>query len=277
MEKRLNNVQNYSETVICFRGDEILVEHTPEGDAFPCQPRDVELLPMGLYAMPYTVQPLPMMELFPFLADGHPVARWNEGEPVPEGMEFVPLRPLFKTLSPNDFRAATKAKEFVFWNEHSRYCPVCGSVPIWQNGRYPWKKCPKCANEMFTTIAPAVIVRITRGDEILLVRAHNFRGKNYGLVAGFLEAGETFEECVEREVMEEVGLTIKNLTYFGNQAWPFPSGQMVGFTAEYAGGEIKLQTEELADARFFNKSELPDLPDSMSIARRLIDDFLGQA
>ena len=103
------------------------------------------------------------------------------------------------------------------------------------------KKCPSCAYEIYPPISTAIIVLIRRGEEILLVHAHNFRGTFYGLVAGFLEVGETLEQCVQREVMEETGLRVKNITYFGNQPRPYPSGLMVGFIADYESGEIKLQ------------------------------------
>ena len=109
-----------------------------------------------------------------------------------------------------------------------------------------------------------------------MVRARNFRGTFYGLVAGFLEAGETLEECVHREVMEEVGLRIKNLKYFGSQPWPYPSGVMIGFTADYESGEIRLQDEELSAGAFFTKDNLPEIPRKLSLARKLIDDWLDK-
>jgi NAD+ diphosphatase len=108
----------------------------------------------------------------------------------------------------------------------------------------------------------------------LLVHARNFRGTFKGLVAGFLEPGETLEECVHREVMEETGLTIKNLKYFGSQPWPYPSGIMVGYYAEYESGTIKLQDEELSAGAFYNRNNLPEIPKKLSIARQLIDAWL---
>ena len=109
---------------------------------------------------------------------------------------------------------------------------------------------------------------------MLLVRAKNFRGNYYGLVAGFLETGETLEECVRREVKEETNLEITHIRYFGNQPWPYPSGQMIGFTAEYAGGTLRLQDEELSTAAFFRYDHLPEIPHKLSMARMLIDDWL---
>ncbi len=129
-------------------------------------------------------------------------------------------------------------------------------------------------------MAPAIIVRIHRigsdgEDQILLVHARNFRrSEMYGLVAGFVETGETLEECVKREVYEETHLHIQNIRYFASQPWPFPCGIMIGFTADYAGGEVQVQEEELSRAAWFTRDHLPKIPDKLSIARRLIDDWL---
>lgn len=114
----------------------------------------------------------------------------------------------------------------------------------------------------------------SKGESILLVHARNFRGSYKGLVAGFLEPGETLEECVNREVMEETGLTIKNLKYFGSQPWPYPSGIMIGYTAEYESGTIKLQDEELSAGAFYTREHLPEIPKKLSIARKMIDAWL---
>lgn len=138
------------------------------------------------------------------------------------------------------------------------------------------KKCPECGYEIYPPISTAIIVLIRRGeDEVLLVHARNFRGTFYGLVAGFLEPGETLEQCVEREVREETGLSIRNIRYFDSQPWPYPSGLMVGFMADYAGGTIKLQDNELSAGAFYHRNHLPELPQKLSIARRLIDHWLG--
>ena len=139
------------------------------------------------------------------------------------------------------------------------------------------KRCEMCGKEVWPQLATAIIVRITRdNNDILLARGRNFRSDFYGLIAGFVETGETLEQAVQREVKEETGLSVKNIRYFDSQPWPFPSGLMVGFTAEYAGGELHLQREELKKAGWFNKTNLPNLPEKLSIARRLIDAWLEQ-
>ena len=136
------------------------------------------------------------------------------------------------------------------------------------------KRCSNCGKEVWPQLATAIIVLIHRGDEVLLVHARNFKGDFYGLVAGFVETGETLEEAVHREVMEETGLRIKNLRYFGSQPWPYPSGLMVGFNADYAGGDIHLQREELSRGAWFKKDNLPTIPEKLSIARKILDDWL---
>ncbi|MBQ2322828.1 MAG: NAD(+) diphosphatase [Bacteroidales bacterium] len=198
--------------------------------------------------------------------------QWQSANPEFSAEDF---RPLFLTMPHPAFAAACKAKQMVFWDEQSRFCPECGSPlqPLTDIS----KKCPECGHETYPPISPAIIVRVERGqDEILMVRARNFRDDHYGLVAGFVEVGESLEECVRREVREETGLEITDIKYWGSQPWPFPSGLMVGFVAQYAGGQIKIQQEELIDARFFRRGQLPALPGKMSIARQLIDEWTGQ-
>jgi len=206
-----------------------------------------------------------------FLNDGREVLAINltaSIEPTDE-WEMRPLRSTYYLLPFGDYLAAGKAYQIIWWDKHSQFCPVCGSKMEQQTPIM--KKCPQCGYEMFPAVSTAIIVLIMRGDEALLVHNRYWKTQFHGLVAGFLEAGETLEECVRREVKEEVGLRIKNIRYFKSQPWPYPSGLMVGFTAEYESGEITLQEEELNDAKFFTVDNLPLLPQKLSIARQLID------
>ena len=123
-------------------------------------------------------------------------------------------------------------------------------------------------------MSTAIIVLVHKGEEALLVKAKNFRRNYHGLVAGFVETGESLEQCVEREVLEETGLRIANIRYFGSQPWPYPKGLMVGFHADYVEGDIALLDGELNDARFFTRDNIPAIPGKMSMARMLIDDWL---
>jgi NAD+ diphosphatase len=188
-------------------------------------------------------------------------------------LQMMPLRKTHAILSPEEYALAGKGAELVYWDLNTRYCGCCGSPTRWMTPIS--KKCPECGKEWWPSVATAIIVRITRNSEILLVRARNFRGSYFGLVAGFVETGESLEECVRREVREETGLEVRNIRYFGSQPWPYPFGLMVGFTAEYAGGELRLQTEELCDGGWFTRDNLPPIPDKASLARRLIDDWLA--
>ena len=196
----------------------------------------------------------------------------SEGKSVT--LKPVGLRASYFKLPLSHYLHAGKAREVLHFDEQMQFCPRCGHPLTLHEQPNTHKECDACNHQLWPSISTAIIVRITRGEEILLVRARNFRGTFYGLVAGFLETGETLEECVAREVKEETGISIKNLRYFASQPWPYPSGLMVGFTAEYAGGTIRIQDEELTEARFFHRTRLPEIPPKLSMARMLIDDFI---
>lgn len=162
------------------------------------------------------------------------------------------------------------------WEEVSRYCGNCGTLMERLPGQWG-KACPTCRSHHFPRIHPCVIGLIVRQEEILLVRKPEWPDGRFGLVAGFVEFGECLEEAMAREILEETGLRVDNLRYIGSQCWPFPSQLMCGFVADYRGGELKLQRDELAEARWCRIDQLPTLPPRRSIARYLIDragDFL---
>ena len=189
----------------------------------------------------------------------------------------VGLRESYSKLPFSMYSMASKASELLFWNANTKYCGVCGA-PMKKDTEIS-KRCTNCGKEVWPQLATAIIVlvhRVNEGrEEVLLVHARNFRSDFYGLVAGFVETGETLEEAVHREVKEETGLSITNLRYFGSQPWPYPCGLMVGFHADYLSGEVHLQKEELSKGDWFDKNHLPQIPEKLSIARKLIDDWLG--
>ena len=188
-------------------------------------------------------------------------------------LQMVPLRKTFHILPPEDYQLAGKCAELVYFHQNNKFCGVCGGEMRWQTEIS--KQCKECGKELWPSLATAIIVRVQRDDKILMVHAHTFRDKHYGLVAGFVETGETLEECVQREVWEETHLRITNIRYFASQPWPYPSGLMVGFTADYLSGEVELQKSELSDGGWFARDNLPCLPDPSSIAYRLIMDWVN--
>jgi NAD+ diphosphatase len=164
------------------------------------------------------------------------------------------------------------AKQILHWELQSRFCSVCGA-PMQPLSREWGRHCSLCSAKQFPHIAPCAIVLVRRGDEVLLVRNASWPAGRYSLAAGFLSIGESLEECAAREVKEETGIDISDIRFVGSQSWPFPSQIMAGFVAEYAGGELTVDHNELEDARWFPISNLPALPPTRSIARRIIDTF----
>ena len=189
---------------------------------------------------------------------------------APTGMRFEGLRALYGRLDERLYALAGRAAQIVAWDRDHQFCGRCGTAtePVpGERGR----RCPRCGLTAFPRLSPAVIVLIERGDQILLARGHQFQPGFYGIIAGFVEPGESLEEAVSREVREEVGIEIADIRYFGSQPWPYPHALMVGFTARHAGGEIRLDERELAEAGWFGIDNLPRIPQKLSIARRLID------
>ena len=187
---------------------------------------------------------------------------------------FHELFPLFGQLPDDHFAIAGRAVQIVEWDRTHRYCGGCGE-PTVDEPRERAKRCTACGQLAFPRISPAVIVRISRGNEILLAHGTRFPEAYYSVLAGFVEPGESLEETVAREVREEVGVEVQNIRYFGSQPWPFPNSLMVGFTAEYAGGDLAPDPREIADVRWFSVDDLPHIPPPVSIARWLIDAFVA--
>ena len=193
-------------------------------------------------------------------------------EQLPDTYEWMPLRESYKWLSPPLYQQAGKASELLYFDHSHQYCGRCGGAMQWSTDIS--KRCTACGDEIWPQLNTAIIVLVHKGDEALLVKAKSFKRDFYGLVAGFVETGESLEECVCREVHEETGLEITNLRYFGSQPWPYPMGLMVGFHADYKSGEIGLLDGELKEAAFFSRHALPTIPEKLSMARMLIDDWV---
>ena len=162
-----------------------------------------------------------------------------------------------------------RAKSLLNWRASAKYCQYCGNK-LDEHPLLTARICPSCKNVSFPRIEPCIIVLVTKGDQILLAR-HTQRNQDiYACIAGFIEAGESAEHAVEREIFEETGIRVKNIQYRGSQSWPFPAQLMLGFTAEYQSGDIVLQKEELSDAQWFDRNNCPASPKPGSIAYQLI-------
>ena len=196
-------------------------------------------------------------------------ARCAAGESV-----WMELRASYGRLAASDFALAVKGSELVHWDATSRYCSVCGAATV-RAGEI-MKRCGGCGREIFPQLSPAAIVLVRRGREALLVHARTFRRPFFGLVAGFVETGESLEECVVREVREETGLEICNVRYFGSQSWPFPAQLMVGFTADWKAGDVVFADGELTEGGFFSPENVPLIPTRPSIARSMIECWLEE-
>jgi NAD+ diphosphatase len=222
-----------------------------------------------------------------FSALGLPVVRENEiglheGRPVvavelakdavaPPGMAFENLRALFFTgLDERLYALAGRAVQIVDWDRNHQFCSRCAG-PVERVEGENAKRCPACKLTTYPRLSPAVIVLVEREDTILLGKNARFPMPMYSTLAGFVEPGETLEETVHREIREEAGIEVTNIRYFGSQPWPFPDSLMIAFVADYAGGELKPDPSELADAKWFRLEELPMVPPRISIARALID------
>lgn len=192
-----------------------------------------------------------------------------------DGMALQGLRKLYGVFDETVFNLAGRAFQVVNWDRTHHFCGRCGTRAEYHESDRA-RQCPRCGLLSFPRVSPAVITLVRRGDEFLLARNARFPEGRYSIIAGFVEAGETLEEAVAREIREEVGIWVEDIRYVASQPWPFPHSLMIGFTADYAGGQIAVDGEEIVDAGWFSARKLPpSLPDAISISRRLIDSFLA--
>ncbi len=191
-------------------------------------------------------------------------------------MSWEGLRTLFSVLDDAQFALAGRALQLVDWDRTHQFCGRCGTRTE-PHAEERVRICPACKLSAYPRVAPAVMALVKRDDEILLARSPHFPPGMYSALAGFVEPGESLEQCLAREVAEEVGVEVKNARYFASQSWPFPHSLMVAFVCEWAGGEIRRQESEIEEAKWFKVLQLPKLPSKISIARRLIDAVVDQA
>jgi NAD+ diphosphatase len=194
---------------------------------------------------------------------------------APPDLLWQGLRALYGSLDDDLFALAGRALQYIDWDRTHQYCGRCGT-PTRHRANERARECPECAQIVYPRIAPAVMCLIRRGREILLARSPRFAPGMYSALAGFVEPGESLEQCLSREVLEETGVRIANARYFASQPWPFPHSLMIAYVADYAGGEITPAPDEIEDAQWFDIDALPKLPNRISIARRLIDSVVAE-
>ncbi len=250
-----------------FSGAELLVT-APPAIALPhCNH------PNTLGMMPQRIQYLGV------LGDQHCfTAELAAGVAAPQGWVWQGLRGLFGALDEAQFALAGRALQIVDWDRTHQYCGACGTATVARTNERS-RECPDCGLVAYPRLAPAVMGLVRRDREILLARSPRFAKGVYSALAGFVEPGETLEQCLEREVHEEVSIRVCKVRYFGSQPWPFPHSLMIAFFADYDSGEIRIDGTEIEDARWFdvrNFENLPRLPARISIARRLIDAAIGE-
>lgn len=193
--------------------------------------------------------------------------------PAPPGTRFVGLRELFDLVDEESLGVAGRAVQVTEFLATRRFCGRCGATAALADYELAMV-CPVCGQIEYPRLSPAIIVLVRDNDRCLLARSPRFPEGMYSVIAGFVEPGETTEHAVHREVHEEVGVSIRSVQYWGSQPWPFPNSLVIGFTAEYAGGQIAIDNREIEAAAWFNRDDLPQLPGPMSIAYALIKDFL---
>jgi NAD+ diphosphatase len=241
-----------------FAGDRLLLH----GDEQPAVPDYATLVTLGIRPE----RPLLLGDL-----DCTPCYAANAPEIVDApGIRPVDLRQAHGLLGEHLYGIANFASQVAYWDRTSRFCSICGA-PTEASSTERAKICTGCAHTQYPRVSPAIIVLIYREGQVLLTRQPRWTPGMYSLVAGFVEAGESLEACLRREIAEEVGVQVDLIEYLGSQPWPFPHQLMVGFRARYCAGEVAVDPTELEDAVWFNLDALPILPSPMSISRQIIN------
>jgi len=257
-----------------FCGDRLLVEVGPPSTRatddlrVPSRPQWVKL-PSGASA---GVDADPLRRLYlGRLGPTHCfAAEFPEGTPAPPGSSWENLRTLFSVLDDAQFGIAGRALQIVDWDRTHQFCGRCGT-PTEHKHDERVRVCPSCRLSAYPRVAPAIMALIRRGREVLLGRGPHFPRGMYSALAGFAGPGESLEQCLMREVAEEVNVSVGNIRYFASQPWPFPHSLMIAFTCDWTGGEIRPDPSEIEHAAWFDVFQLPRLPSKISIARALID------
>jgi NAD+ diphosphatase len=258
-----------------FRGSELLVELGPPDPRPSDDPRVASRpswarLPLQKSHNWLGCQPARTLYLGRLAGVDCWAAEVDAGVEPPAGMSWQGLRTLFSVLDDAQFALAGRAVQLVDWDRTHQFCGRCGT-PTAARREERVRQCPACKLSAYPRVAPAVMALVKREKQLLLARSPHFPAGMYSALAGFVEPGESLEQCLAREVAEEVGVQVNGIRYFASQSWPFPHSLMIAFVCEWSGGEIRPQAGEIEAANWFEVLQLPKLPSRISIARRLID------
>lgn len=260
-----NKTLTREDFALFFNGDKL----------FTCAQSDPFLIPVGEI---YCEQSLPAERDYFYLGkyyEKNVFAIAIKAHNFREKIQCISVRDILKTANTQASQLICKGKQLLHWHRSSLYSGCCGSLTTLSQVETA-KICQDCNSVIYPATFPAIIVLVEKGRHILLARSAHFPSGMYSVLAGFVETGESCEEAVYREIAEEVGIRIKDMTYFASQPWPFPSSLMLGYRAKYASGNIRIDTQEIEDARWFDVSQLPILPPESSIARKMIDSHISQ-
>lgn len=248
-----------------FRGDKVLMRETQWG-----------LVPLqGGEELQDIIQPLDgensdTSSFYIGMLDDVPCMTYESSiEALPQDVRELSLRELYGRVDEAIYGVAAYAFQLLYWQRTSSFCPVCGHATVAEEGTWG-KHCPNCGHVAYPHVTPAILALVHDDTGNMLLTHKRGWGKRYSCVAGFVEPGESLEACVQREVYEELGVEVADVSYVGSQPWPFPHQLMVGYTARYVSGEVRIQEQELDDARWFSPHELPEMPPALSLAHTMI-------
>lgn len=276
---RVRGAEDASGVWFVFHGDRLLVELGPPDPRPTDDPRVRERPSWARLPLLKNNNRLwsdPVRTLY--LGELGDLACWAAEVPsgeAPGGHDWVGLRALFSVLEDAHFALAGRALQLLQWDRDHQHCGRCGARTE-PRAEERVRVCPACKLSAYPRVAPAVMALVKRDRQLLLGRSPHFPAGMYSALAGFVEPGETLEQCVAREVAEEVGVTVTNLSYFASQPWPFPHSLMIAFVCDWASGDIRPAEGEIEAADWFDVLQLPKLPSKISIARRLIDSVSGE-
>ena len=195
---------------------------------------------------------------------------------IPQGFSLQKIRQLYGCIEDACYQLLLRAFHIMSWINKNKFCSCCGGLMKLCSEELS-VECMECGHLVYPRISPAIIVAVIKDDQILLAHSSKFPSGRYSVIAGFVEPGEALEDSVKRELKEEVGIDVTEIQYFGSQPWPFPDSLMVAFTARWSKEMIAVDNKEIDDANWYSASNLPNIPDKGSIARRLIDWFVERA